>query len=124
MSKFRVFYIISLVILGLLLVFTVFRPLATGEEYTEVQLGGLLQAEDEWVIQFDLINHEGEDKKYTINILIDGELISRDFLVRDGNVFTYIHHVYPERMNERNVSFTIYKEGEEPPFEQVTYYLK
>ena len=124
MSKFRVFYIISLVILVGLLVFTVFRPLAAGGEYTEVQLGGLLQAEDEWVVQFDIINHEGEDKKYTINVLIDGEIDSRNCTIQDRSTSTYIYHMYPEKINDKRVTFTIYKQGEETPFEQMTYYLR
>ncbi len=36
MSKLRIFFVVSLVILGVLLASTVFRPMATGEEYSQV----------------------------------------------------------------------------------------
>lgn len=123
MSKYRVVYIVSLVILGVLIVFTIFRPMATGEEYTEVAREHLLQTENEYIIEFHIMNHEGEDKKYTINVLMDGELYSKEILVPDGRIFTYVHHVQPDRIIEPNVRVTIYKEGEDTPFEQITYYI-
>ncbi len=123
MSKFRIVYIISLLLLGALVVFTVFRPMATGEKYSEVGREHLLQTEDEYIVEFDIMNREGEDKRYTINALINGKLQSKVFLIRDGSIFTYIHHIYPDQLTGGDVSFTIYKEGEDSPFEQITYYL-
>ena len=74
MSKLRIIHIASLVILGILLVFTVFRPIATGGKYSEVSRGQLLQTEAEYIIQFDIINREGEAKKYTIKAVVDDKL--------------------------------------------------
>ncbi len=124
MSKLKVIYIVALVVLGVLVAFTIFRPMATGREYSDVVKEHLLYTEDEYIIEFDIVNHEGEDKNYTISVLIDGELSSKVFLVRDGHVFTYIHHIYRDKIIEPTVSFTIYKEGEDSPFEQTTYYLE
>ena len=97
--------------------------MVTGEKYSEVSREQLLQTEDEWIIEFNIMNHEGEDKRYTINVLIDSELYSKEILVQDGRKFTYIHHIYPDQLTDRNVSFTVYKEGEDSPFEQITYYI-
>ncbi len=124
MSRLRILYILSLVMLGILLVFTVFRPMATGGEYTEVQLGGLLQAEDEWVIQFNIINHEESDQKYTITVVVDGKPYREDVLIQDGRKFTYMHHIRRDTETEKIANLVIYKEGEETPLEQVTYYLR
>ena len=124
MSKLRIFYIASLVILGVLLVFTVFAPIAEGEKYSEVQRVQLLQAEDEWIIQFDIMNREGEDKSYTITVEIDGKQYSQRVLIGDDKSFTYIHHIYRERVTEGCATFTICKEGEAIPIEQATFYLK
>ncbi len=124
MSKLSIIHIASLVILGVLLVFTVFRPIATGGKYSEVSRGQLLQTEDEYIIQFDIINREGKDKKYTIKVAIDDYRYSEDVLIPDGRIFSYINHIYPGRITEGNVSFTIFKEDEDTPFEQITYYLK
>lgn len=124
MPKLSIIHIASLVILGVLLVFTVFRPMATGGEYSEVSRGQLLQTEAEYIIQFDIMNREGEDKKYTIKVAIDDYRYSEDVLIPDDRIFTYIHHINPSRITEGNVSFAICKEGEDTPFEQITYYLK
>ena len=123
MSKLRVFYILSLLILGVLLVFTVFRPLAMGSGYTEVQREQLVQTESGYIIQFAIINHEGEEKQYTIRISFDSYQYSQDILVPDGKTFTYAHQLYPDRITEGKVNLNIYKEGESTPFEQITYYL-
>ncbi|GAH73090.1 unnamed protein product, partial [marine sediment metagenome] len=81
-------------------------------------------AENEHIVEFDIINHEGEDKNYTINVLIDGKQYTENVLIPDGRMFTYIHHIYPDSVTEGDVSFAVYKEGEAAPFEQATYYLK
>ena len=124
MLKFRLIYIASLVILGVLTAFTVFQPLASGGEYSEVQRAQLLEREDQWIIEFDIINQEGEDASYTINVLTDGKLYTESVLIRDGGMFTYIHHFYPDSLTNNEVSFAVYKEGGSTPIEQATYFLR
>ncbi len=124
MSKLRAFYIISLMILGVLLVLTVFRPMASGSEYSGVQRVQLLEREDQWIIEFDIINQEGKDTSYTIKVLTDGKLYIESVLIRDGGMFTYIHHFYPDRLTNNEVNFAVYKEGESTPVEQATYFLR
>ena len=123
MSRFKIIYILSLVILGLLIAFTVFQPMAVGGEYSKVQREHLLQVGDQWIIKFNIINHEGKDVSYIIKVLVDGKLYNQPVLIKDGGVFTAIHHIYPDRLTEGDISFAIYKEGEATPFEEVTYYL-
>jgi len=122
--KFRIIYIASLVLLGALVAFTVFQPMVGGEQCSEVQRAQLLEREDQWIIEFDIINREGEDTDYTIEVITDGEQYTESVLIRDGGVFTYIHHFYPERLTQNEVSFAVYKEGESTPIEQATYFLK
>ena len=124
MSKIRIAYIASLVILAVLVAFTVFRPMATGGRYSEVQKEQLLQKESEWVIQFDIINHEGRDQEYTINALVGEKTFTESVLIRDGRRFSYMHHIRPDEITDGDVIFAIYKEGEATPFEQATYHLK
>ena len=124
MSRAKIIYIASLVILGVLIAFTVFRPIAVGGEYSEVQRAQLLETENKWIIQFDLINHEGRDQNYTITMVVYGKQYNTSVLIPDGRIFTYIHHIYPDTITEGDVRFTIYKEGEATPFEEATYYLK
>ena len=124
MSRLRVVYIASLVVLAVLIITTVFRPMATIGEYSETQRAQLLQTEDEWIIQFDLINHEGKEQKYTITALVDGKQYTEDVSLLDSRIFTYIHRIHRDTARNGNVTFTIYKNGETDPFKQVTYYLK
>ena len=124
MPKLRIIYIASLVILGVLVVFTVFRPMATGGEYSEVQGTQLLEREDQWIVEFDIINREGKDTSYIIEVLSDGKLYTESVLLRDGKMFTYIHHFYPDGLTDNEVRFTVYKDGEATPVEQATYFLR
>ena len=124
MPKLGIIYIISLVILGVLIASTVFRPMATDEEYSEVQRAQLLEREDQWIIEFDIINREEEDTSYTIKVLTDGKLYTESVLIRVGGMFTYIHHFYPDRLINNEVSFAVYKKGEATPVEQATYFLR
>ena len=124
MSRLKIVYIVSLVILGVLIILAVVRPMAIGSGYSTVARAHLLQKETESIVEFDIINHEGEDKNYIINVLIDGSLRRKDVLIPNGATFTYVHHIYPDRITEGKASFTIYKEGEKAPLEDITYYVK
>ena len=124
MSKLRIAYIASLVLLAVLIGFTVLRPLTTKGEYSEVSRQQVLQTETEYIIQFDIMNREGEERNYTINVFIDGKSYSEDILIPNGRIFTYVQHVYRDRVTEDNIRFAIYKEDAVTPFEEITYYLK
>ncbi len=125
MLKFKPIYVSSLVVLGVLIAFTFFRPVTTGgDTYSEVQRTQLLESEGGWIIEFDIINHEGRDMSYTIEVTSDGEPYTESVSIRDGKMFTYIHHFYAERLTSNEVSFAVYKEGESAPVEEGTYFLQ
>ncbi len=127
MSRLRIFYILSLLLLGVLLVFTVFRPMVSGGEYSEVKRKSLLRSENGWVIQYDLINQEGKEQNYTIYFSVDDDKpYQEDVLLQDGKIFTFIGRISPHELSggEGEVNVTIYKEGETAPFEDAVYYLK
>ncbi len=75
-------------------------------------------------IEFDIINQEGEDTNYTIEVIADGELYTESVLIRYGEMFTYIHHFYSGRLTSNEVSFAVYKEGESAPVEEGAYFLE
>ena len=124
MSKVRIAYISLLIVLAVLFIFTVFRPMAVGSEYSEVQREKLLRAGDEWIFEFDIMNHEGRDINYDIEVFIDNRLYKQPVLILDGRKFTYIHHIRHDQVRDNDVSFTIYKEDEATPIKQATYHLK
>ena len=124
MSRLSIIFAVSLVILGVLLFFTVFRPMVSDEKFSELTKESVIQEEDEWIIQFSIINREGSDTSYIIEWSTGGETYSsRPVLIKNGRAFTNIHHVYPETAKEGKIHLTIYKEGEPTPFEESTYYI-
>ncbi len=124
MSKLRIFFVVSLVILGVLLVLTVFRPMATGGEYSQVSRVSLLQTEDGWIIEFDTMNREAQDTTYIIDVTVDDKPFRESFLIQSGGVYRYIYHINSREITNGKVSIAIFKEGEVDPFESGTYYLK
>jgi len=125
MSKLRIFLVISLVIVGVLLVWVFIWPMVGGErKYSEVQREGLLKTADGWVLQLDISNHEGDTMMYTTDVVVDGKSFTESFAVQSGGIYTYIHHINSSGLTDGKVFVTIFKEGEYAPFEQGTYYLK
>ena len=127
MSKLRIFLVISMVILGVLVALTVFRPMTSGEKYSTVSRESIIRQEDRWIIQFDLINCEGKEQNYTICVLVnDGKPYKEDVLLRHDRRFRFIRRIPSHELSgeKGKVAFAIYKEGEDTPFEQATYHLK
>jgi len=124
MSKVNIFYIISLMILVVLIGIIAFQSVTADINYSTVTRESLLQTNDGYIVEFDIINHEGEDMNYTIDVLTGDTRYTDDILVLAGRIFTYGHIVYPDRIGDGDVIFTIYKEGEDTPFEEITYHLK
>ncbi len=122
--RFKIIYIISLVVLGILVSLALVRPAATSEQYSEVSKGHLLKTDEGYIIAFDIMNHESAETSYTIKVALDDYRYSEDVSILDGRMFTYVHHIYPEKLTEGNVNLSIYKLGQATPFEQVDYYLK
>jgi len=123
MSRYKIAYILSIVVLGVMIASVVLQPMMAGDGRSEVQREQLLKIEDQWIIQFNLVNNEGKDQDYTINVVIDGKQSSESVLVGEGRVFTYIYHIYRDRLTDGHVGFAVYKDGEADPFEEATYYL-
>ena len=124
MSKLKVIYIVSLIILAVLIAFTVFRPMSTSGKYSEVQKVQLLEAEGEWAIELAILNHEDSDQNYTINILVDDELITDSISIKGNRMSNYNYSISRDMITRGEVSLAVYKEGQATPFEQITYYLK
>ena len=124
MSKLRITYILSLALLGVLAGLAVIRPFVTGTDYSAVGRESVLQEEDEWIIQFDMINQQDKDMNYNLVWTNGGETYTERVLVTKGRVYSHIHHIYQDTLKTGKVNLTIYEEGETTPFEQLTYYLK
>jgi hypothetical protein len=112
------------VILAVLIGSVLLSPITTATKYSEVQQEQLLKTDTEWIIEFKIVNHEGERRAYTITSLVDGKSSRQEATIADGKKFTYIYHIYPDRLLDKTATFAIYKEGELTPFEQITYHIE
>lgn len=95
----------------------------SGQSYTESRRAQIIEGENEWILQYDIINNEGRDIKYTIYIAIDDAVYTDSTVVKQGKTYTYIHHIYPQQLKEGEVTFALYEEGKAKPIEQVTYHI-
>ena len=103
--------------------FAVVHPLVAGRQYSSIARESVLQAQGQWIIQFDIINHEAKDVNYKLVWVGSGETSTENVMAGQGQIYTYIHHIYLNTLKEGIVNLTIYKEGDTAPFEQVTYHL-
>lgn len=71
-------------------------------------------------MQYDIINNEERDIKYTIYVTVDDVVYRDSTVVRPGKRYTYIHHIYPAQLEKGKLIFALYEEGKETPLEQVT----
>jgi hypothetical protein len=122
-SRLRLLYILSLVALAALVIYTVFRPLTVGGEFSEVTRQALLQTGDEWILQFQVGNHEGRDIEYRIIVTIGGNRFVDHFMVKDGGLYTYTHHINKTGAAGGGITCQIFKEGEERPLAENSYSL-
>ena len=126
MFRLRLVFAFSLVILvGVFIAIVYFMP--SGQSYTESKRAQIIQGENEWILQYDIINNEERDIKYTIQVTVEGVVYSDTTLVKQGGAYTYIYHIYPSQLKEGTegkVTFAVHKESEAKPIEQATYYIK
>jgi hypothetical protein len=122
--KLKYFYIVSILVLAVLAVVTVFRPIVKGEEYTEVRRDSLLRAGNEWIIQFDILNREGKEQRYCIEAMVSGKVYVEEILVLNKRTYTYIYHVPRGEVTDDEVNFAIFRGGEDVPVKKVSYHLR
>ena len=123
-SKVKIFYVASLVTLGIMMAFMLLRPLSTEVEYSEVSRIEFIRSEDECILEIDILNHEGRDQNYVVNTLFDDKQYSERIMISDGKIHTYICYIYPDQMIDAKFICSICKESETSPIEVVTYYLR
>lgn len=122
MSKLRIAFILSLVVLAGVFISTIYF-IPSGPTYTESKRTQIIEGENEWILQYDIINNETRDIEYTIHLTVDDAVSKDSIVVKQGKTYTYIHHIYPRELGEGQVVFTVYEEGKIAPIEEVTYHI-
>ena len=122
LSKLRLIFVLSLVVLAGVFISTIYF-IPSGQSYPESQRAQIIEAENEWILQYDINNNQERDIKYTIYITVDDVVYTDTTVVKQGKTYTYIHHIYPQQLAEGEVTFALYEEGKAEPVEQATYYV-
>ncbi len=123
MFKLRLIFIISLVILAGVFIATIYF-IPSAQRYPESKKSQIIRGENEWILQYDIVNNEEKDMRYDIQVAVDGAVYRDSTVVKQGRTYTYIYHIYPSQLEKGRVTFAVYKGGETKPIEQATYYVK
>ena len=122
MSKLRLIFILSLVVLaGVFILALYFIP--SGQSYPESRTAQIISAGDEWILQYNINNNQERDIKYTIHVTFDGAVYTDSTVVKPGKIYTYIHHIYPQQLAEGKVTFALYEDGKAEPVEEATHHI-
>jgi len=123
-SRLKIIYIASLILLGLLVSLTVFKPLAKGAHYNDVQHESLIKNDQEWVLQFNLINDNTSAKTYQVSVDKDGEVYQDQVTVAGESEYTYIQHFLRQPGKDHTLDAAIYPQGSNQPIERLHYNLE
>ena len=83
----------------------------------------LLSTGSGWVLQFNIVNHEGHDTTYSVGVQNGNQTGGDSFVVKDGGTYTYIYNILQQKAGGQ-LDVSVFKEGDSQPFEHSTYYLK
>jgi len=122
LTRPRLIFVLSLIILAGVFISTIYF-IPSGQSYTESKRVQIIEGENEWILQCDIINNETRDIKYTIYVTVDDAVSKDSIVVKQGKSYTYIHHVYPQQLDEGKVTFALYEGDKAEPVEQATYYI-
>ena len=122
MNRTRLIFILSLLILaGVFVSIIYFLP--SREIYTESKRAHIISGDDEWILEYNIVNNETRDIEYTILVTVDGTVYRDSTVVKSGKTYTYIHHIYPQQLEEGKVEFAVFEDGKTEPVEQATYHI-
>jgi len=122
LSKLRLIFILSLIILAGIFISIVYL-IPSGQSYTESKRVQIIEGENEWILQCDIINDEERDIEYIIHVTVDDAIYKDSTVVKPGKTYTYIHHIYPQQLDEGKVTFALYEGEKAEPVEEATYYI-
>ncbi len=122
MSRLRLIFVLSLIILSAVFVSTIYF-IPSGQDDIASKRARIIAAEEQWILQYDIINNKDRDIKYTIHVTIDDVAYRDSAVVKPGKTYTYIRQISPQELVEGKVTFTLYEEGKSEPVEEVTYHI-
>jgi len=131
-NKHRIIFAASLIIFVGLVLATALRPGSgsiggAGDDRASVaaptQLVDIMEAGDKWVLSVRLDNTDADSYLSLIEIDVDGAMTRDEAILRKGNSYSYVHHIYKKDVEAGNVKVRITKSNSESPVE-LAYKLK
>lgn len=120
----RITHIASLVVLAALLALTVVVPTLRGKDLNETQRAQLLRTDDEWIVQYDILNEGEQDRSYLIEVNVDGTAYRQEARTAPNGKFVFIQHIRPEQLTEGVVMLRLFQEGRSEPLDSARYTLR
>jgi hypothetical protein len=78
---------------------------------------------DEWIVQYDLMNHGPEASLYSFEVSSTSPLHTSTAFVDRGKGFVFIYHIYPREVPSGSVRLTVRRGAEIEPLDDVTLHL-
>ncbi len=118
----RIVFIISLIILSGAFISTFFF-IPQQQGYTESERAKIIAGKNELILQYDIVNEQEKDIKYTIFINVDNVTYTDSVVVKPLKTYNYIHHINRQQLEEGRVTSALYEEDRSDPIEQISYYI-
>ena len=119
---------VSLLMLGVLVAATLFRPTALpAQELTVAKIVediSMMRGNDESILSVVLANHLPDDSYYRVEVTVDGRLSQDGAIVRPGSKYSYTLHIYDRDLSEGLVRVQVFKMRSLEPLDEAVYHLK
>lgn len=122
LSRLKLIFISSLVVLAAVFIATIYL-IPSQLDLAESKNIQIIDGHQQWILQYDIVNDQQSDTSYTIEITIDGTVLTDSAVVEPGKTYTYIRHIDPGQVSMGEVSLTLYQGEMTTPVEQATYYI-
>ncbi len=122
LSGLRLIFLLSIVILAAVFIAIIYL-IPSELNYAESKNIQIIDGQEQWILQYDIVNDQQNDISYTIEVTIDGIVFTDSAVVEPGKTYTYIRHIDPGQVSTGEVSLTLYQGEMATPVEQVTYYF-
>lgn len=123
----KIIYLASLLVLGGLLTALVVSLMTSGARSSEVQREQLIEGDDGWILQFDIVNRDAVPAEYDISVTLDGQAVGGDGVsIIGGGKYSYIYHLQRSRLPSGvgELGFRVFKNSAPEPVENGTFFLK
>lgn len=127
MDRLKLIYgalVIAVLILIALIGFSgIYKSLVMPNESATFTTQSLVDVESYKVFEYEILNREGQDTNYKICIFFEDSQRCFWQPIEHGRSYTYKRFFYPSGDDQRRLTITVYKEDDQTPVENATYFV-